>query len=1096
MPFKVKKVKKGKVPNNTKSTKNNKINDKYKREKMRRKKFINKIIVNSIYIILTLILAVCWLVYDKYLSVLPPISKLEEISIPESSIIYDDNKEELYTFYASEKRTYVDYEKISEGLIHAITASEDKTFFENSWFDIKWIIRSLFNYLTHKTSRIEWTSTISQQLIKNVFLSHERKIERKIKELYLSFLMNQSYSKEKILELYLNKISFGSNAFGIEQAAKTFFSKTSSSLSILESSILASLPKWPTYYSPYSHFDRLVWHPYINRGDTINKLITAKDILEYKHDVILFTDFILKLRWKRISADKLLICGINKEFYKKTTRIDKDNCMILNYSELLWFLNSINIEAPEKDDKPWYTLKYQTGRKDFVLGRMLEDNHISFQSYKNALIKSIWFKFEEYKEKIKYPYFVFYVKEFLDEKYGKDFITENGWLKIHTTINKKLQEEAENIIEKHKERIKEKYDANNIAILSVENKTWKILAYVGWSDFFDEEIDGNVDILQAKRQPWSTFKPFVYSKAIHDNNIGTATPVFDLKTEFTADWTPENYDGEFLWKMDILTALWNSRNIPAIKMYYLAWLQNEVIDYLDKFWIKSLNKNFSYWAPLAIWTWEMKPIELVGGYSVFANMGKKVPITPVEAIHDSNNVQIEKRLTGSEDQVIPEELAYIMNYMLSNKKSRPEFWNKYLSPLEDWKLAAKTGTSNKQFDKDPEDKKKNTDDEDDDKEILPWDLWTIWYSPYITTIVWVWNTDGSPMTEIGNWLEAAWPIWRDFMTFAHEWLDPEDWEKPETLEKIQVSTISWLYPPKWFDPQFIDSSYHFPWNEPKWFDSSLRPIKIDSYCNWKVTEETPEAAIKEWYYLSLKSINPKMNEWEETIEEWIKEWWAEEQYGKFWNIITYYDEKPCFRSKELINNATVRIKAIIENKDSFINGYNYIEIGYISWNPLIRIDVFLGDNKIQSIPLKNQNKGFYKWTINIPSWYYWEYDLLIRGIDSISHSADFKETITIVQKDKTAPKIVITNPLDDDIKLYPDQHFKLNWNIVERSTIRSINIYLDNQPLVIWLDSREFSQPINYNHLLKIWTHSIKIEATDFYFNKSEKEIELEIIAK
>lgn len=178
-----------------------------------------------------------------YLHDIPAISKIESDILPESTIIYDRNGGELYNLYSKEKRTYVPYDQISAHMRDAIISTEDKTFFENQGVDFRGLVRSGLNYITGKTEKIQGTSTISQQLIKNVFLSAERSMDRKIKEIYLSYRLNSKYSKEKILELYLNKISFGNNAYGIEEASKTYFNKPSKDVGILGSSILASLPK-------------------------------------------------------------------------------------------------------------------------------------------------------------------------------------------------------------------------------------------------------------------------------------------------------------------------------------------------------------------------------------------------------------------------------------------------------------------------------------------------------------------------------------------------------------------------------------------------------------------------------------------------------------------------------------------------------------------------------------------------------------------------------------------------------------------------------------------------------------------------------------
>ena len=135
-------------------------------------------------------------------------------------------------------------------------------------------MRSVWNFVAGKTDRIQGTSTISQQFIKVTFLTNERSFERKIKEGYLSFRLNSEYSKEKILELYLNRISFGNNASGIEEAAKTYFGKSANDVDILGATVLASLPKGPTYYSPYNYRDRLMGNLYVFQNAKTDEKIT------------------------------------------------------------------------------------------------------------------------------------------------------------------------------------------------------------------------------------------------------------------------------------------------------------------------------------------------------------------------------------------------------------------------------------------------------------------------------------------------------------------------------------------------------------------------------------------------------------------------------------------------------------------------------------------------------------------------------------------------------------------------------------------------------------------------------------------------------
>jgi membrane peptidoglycan carboxypeptidase len=191
---------------------------------------------------------------------MPSISDIET-SFKESSIIYDREGNQLYTIYGGdENRQYVPYDQISPNIVHALVAMEDQRFFTNIGFDIVGITRSAITCAMG--GRCSGGSSLSQQLIKNTLLMNESLYRRKIQEIILSLQLNIRFSKEKILELYLNKISFGSNSYGVEQASRRFFGKPSKDVTILESAIIASLPKTPTGYNPYSRRDRLMGHVY------------------------------------------------------------------------------------------------------------------------------------------------------------------------------------------------------------------------------------------------------------------------------------------------------------------------------------------------------------------------------------------------------------------------------------------------------------------------------------------------------------------------------------------------------------------------------------------------------------------------------------------------------------------------------------------------------------------------------------------------------------------------------------------------------------------------------------------------------------------
>mgnify|MGYP005621552103 CR=1 FL=1 len=1019
-------------------------------------------------------------VYNKYLVDLPSIKELENLEISESSVIYDREWNELYKIF-KEKRTYKQFEDINENMVNALIAIEDKRYWTNPGVDIKWLARAGINYALWKTSEVKWTSTLTQQLIRNTIIKNERSIERKIKEIYLAYKLTSTVSKEKILEIYLNKISFWHNAFGIEEAAKTFFNKSASNLEILESSILASLPKWPTYYSPYNHPDRILGYTYIytdENEDDIIKLLTKKEIEENKEVVSSFTDIIKDLKMSRLEwTNKVLICNIKQDYFKNNLSIDNDWCTILVYSKLLSFLNSFKL----KTDRTY--LEYQTWRKDQVLTRMLEDEYITLEEYKESIINSIWFKFHQRKENIKSPHFVFYVKEYLEEKFGQE-IASLSWLKIYTTLDPKLQKKAIEAVEKQAKINDEEINAKNAALISIDNKNGQILSMVWWRDYFDTDNKWNVNIITSKLQPWSTFKPFVYSLWFLNSDIWTKTPIYDVETEFNWEYIPANFDWKFMWKMNISTALNNSRNIPALKMYVIAWWERKIVDFMKSLWVKSLQNHGYYWAPLSLWTWEMTPLELATAYSVFANMWEKKEITPILKIVDSKWNVIEDNSISTEKekkQVISELQAYITNSMLSDTSTRPSFWNTYLS-LDDRLVWAKTWTSTKQSVK-----------EDGEKDIRPSNLWTAWYTPQITTVVWAWNTSGEKVDYKWNWLEWAWPIWKEFMEFAHKWKEVISWEAPEKLKELNVSEISWLP----LNPESENSSDLLKSlfiNVPKEYDDSYKWIKVDSLCDWKVTDKTPKAAIKNATLIEFISLIPSNEKWQDPVIEWAKSDEAKEKYGNIENLVTQINDEECKRSWI---ESDILVRTTTKENDVFVAWENHIELAYRSTNPIIRIDVLIDNSIVDQIKINNKKSWSYVWNIFIPvSKINSKSTLTFRAVDKEYYSSEVNKTILIIKNDILAPKIKLINPIDWSIKLYNTDYFNLKANIEEKGKLRTINIKIDWKLIKSWITDRNIVFPINKNENISIWKHIITIEVIDYSFNKSVKEIKLEVLEK
>ena len=1078
-----------------------------KRRISKKKKTFSKYLLKILlYLVLfaTVWIVIAWIVlYYKIIEPLPPVTKLREFAIPQTSEIYDRKWNLLYSVF-KEKRTYVEFDKINKNMVNAIIAWEDKRFWTNPWFDLIWLARAaLTTALTWNTPK--WTSTISQQLIKNTFLTNERSYERKIKEIYLSYKMTNEFDKKTIIEMYLNKISFGNNAYWIEQAAKTYFGKSADKLTILESSILASIPKWPTLHSPYRFFynkskKRYEWYPflmgypYIYSTKTIewvknknkqniliekNKvnIFPSTDVSKYKKELESFKKVIDNIKIKKLWNEwtRILVCWLDKKNFKKISAIDSDWCTNIEYSDLLTLLNNIRV-------KVWDNyIEYETWRKDFILQRMLEDWYISnnfdeaVKIYKESIKNWILFNFKKSKTRIKYPHFVFYVKEFLEEKYGKSAM-EEGWLKIYTTLDPILQEKAQKIVEAQAKINLWKFGANNAAAITIDNKKWEILAMVGWKDYYNKEIDWENNIITSKLQPWSTFKPFVYALAMQKNKIWPKTPVFDVKTVFPGWYTPNNFDGKFKKKMSIEEALNHSRNIPAIKMYYLAWKELAIVNFMRQLWVESYydfkkyykekyKKDYNYWAPMALWTWEMTPLELATAYSTIASLWEKKEITPIFKILDSkwNTIYIKDRDQKINKKAISPETAYLITSILTDTETRPSFWNKYMTIP--WRaLAAKTWTSTKQF------KNKWW-----AKKIYPQNLWTIGYTPQYTTVAWAWNTDWKQLYYAWNWLEWAGPIMRNIMVEAHKWKKVEKWNRPKWIKEVIISTNSWKLPTK-ITPTSARKAGLFI-NVPTQYDDSYFLKEVDMLCNWKVTKDTPSEAKKLIKWVRYHSLMPQWSNWETPVA----------RLSSFWDIV--YKDEICERWEK---DSNMKVWVSISNNWKLVEWANYVELAYRSTNPIIKLEISLDWKRIASYDLPWKLEWWYRWAFNIPSGMTWKHTITVKAIDNQYYSKNITKTVILWWKDTTPPQIILKNPARWSINLKENTSFNLRASFSDISPIRAINVYF-NWKKVLSSTNRKIVVPIS-SEWLKIWTYNVRIDATDIHFNKSSKNITVNII--
>ncbi|WP_236888604.1 penicillin-binding protein 1A [Desulfoluna limicola] len=568
---------------------------------------------------------------------LPQIEALKSFKPSSVSRVYSEDGVLLAEFYA-EKRDPVPLAIVPTFLQNAIINTEDRNFYDHNGVDLKGIARAIVKDIIARDF-VEGASTITQQLAKTLFLTREKSIDRKLKEAILAFQLERRYTKEEILELYLNQIYFGSGAYGVESASRIYFGKGVSELTLAECALLAGLPKSPSRYSPLVNPD---------------KAIKRRDL-------------VLKLLYNRHR--------ITERAYKAA------------------------VEEP-------LALNGQKGRIHQA------------------------------------PYFIDYLKKELAGIVGLDRLYQDG-LTIHTTLNLKLQIAGEASVAKNMARLEARMKKNRIknpspqcAFFAMDTKTGAILAMAGGRDFRKSPFNRAT---QAKRQPGSSFKPFIYGLAV-EQGIDQNQMILDSPVSFSMGrgkkpWQPKNFSKKYSGEITLRKALALSKNIPAVRLADTIGVAN-VAAYARRLGITSpLSNNLS----LSLGTSETTLMELTRAYAVFPNQGIRSTPMGITRIENRHGRTIwEGRPTHA--VAIKRDDAAVITDMLAAVVT--EGTGKQALSIGK-PLAGKTGTT------------------DNYRDAL-----FLGFSPYVAAGVWVGNDDYTPLGRLETGARAALPIWTDLMETA------------------------------------------------------------------------------------------------------------------------------------------------------------------------------------------------------------------------------------------------------------------------------------------------------------------------------------------
>ncbi len=457
-------------------------------------------------------------------------------------------------------------------------------------------------------------------------------------------------------------------------------------------------------------------------------------------------------------------------------------------------------------------------RQKRVLDRMVEDNYLSQQEADQAYQEELVFASRG--TNINAPHFVLWVKELLVDEFDEQLV-EQGGLKVYTTLDLDLQNFAQTVVASEVAELEDEKISNGAALIT-KPESGEILAMIGSKNYFDQEIDGNVNITLSQRQPGSSIKPINYALGLEKGVITPSTVLNDIPTCFSVEgqkaYCPVNYDYSFHGPSQVRFALGNSFNIPAVKVLVL----NGLTDFIDKateMGITTFKNPDNYGLSLTLGGGEVKMIDMATAFSAFANLGLRKDIWAIDHVADPKGEIIYQHPQTESPRVLKMETAYLINHILLDNNARSAAFgsNSWLNVKNHPEVSVKTGTTNDMRDN-----------------------WTIGWTPNVLVITWVGNNDNSPMSYVASGVTGASPIWNKIISHVLE-QEKEDWPpKPETVIGRQICALSGFLPASPSESEGCPTRFEY-------FNQEFLPavenlkafVEVDKTTNELINKDTP-----------------------------------------------------------------------------------------------------------------------------------------------------------------------------------------------------------------------------------------------------------------
>ncbi|HEX5933004.1 MAG TPA: penicillin-binding protein 1A, partial [Pseudorhizobium sp.] len=699
----------------------------------------------------------------------------------------------LMAEYARERRLFLPIQAVPDRVKAAFLSAEDKNFYNHPGVDLAGLARAVVNNIQNLGSgrRPEGASTITQQVAKNFLLSNDQTIDRKVKEAILSFRIEQTYSKDKILELYLNEIFFGLNSYGIAGAALTYFDKSVTELTIAEAAYLAALPKGPNNYHPYRRpdaaierrnwvIDRMAENGYIVQADADEAKKQPLGVKPRRGGTHLFASDYFAEAVRRQIMEKYGDDFLYEGGLSVRTSLDPELQVLaraalhrglVNYDERRGFHGPVAeidmagdwgpklAEMPTLRDVPEWQLAV-------VIAVSAKEVDIGLQPSQNAGGK-------------------------VDEARETGTITAENmkWAYRDAKGERKTAKSPEGVLEPgdvvYVEAIADEAGSYRLrqppkvqgGFVAMDPNTGRVLAMVGGFSYAQSEFNRAT---QAMRQPGSSFKPFVYAAAL-DNGYTPASVILDAPIEMVSGgevWRPENYGGGSAGPQTLRLGIEKSRNQMTVRLAQDMGMEL-VADYAERFGIYD---DMLPVLAMSLGSGETTVLRMVSAYAVIANGGKQIKPTVIDRIQDRYGRTVfrhegrtcdgcnatawtgqdEPVLVDNREQVLDPMTAYQITSMMEGVVRRGTAAGKI--NITDRPVAGKTGTTN------------------DEK-----DAWFVGFTPNLVAGVYIGFDTPAPLGRGGTGSSLAAPIFADFMEKAVTRLPPEKFHVPEGMQFIPVN---------------------------------------------------------------------------------------------------------------------------------------------------------------------------------------------------------------------------------------------------------------------------------------------------------------------